>query len=35
LSRVKTLAGLHIEGLDCNKIRANQQIVDFYNSLEV
>ncbi len=33
LSRVKTLEGLHIDGLDFNRIRANQDIVEFYNRL--
>ncbi len=33
LSRVKTLEGLHIDGLDFNRIRANQDIVKFYNRL--
>ncbi|MES2677972.1 MAG: PIF1 family ATP-dependent DNA helicase [Pseudomonadota bacterium] len=32
LSRVKTLEGLFIDALDFNRIRANQQIVEFYNN---
>ncbi len=31
LSRVKTLEGLFIDGLDFNRIKANRDIVDFYN----
>lgn len=33
LSRVKTLEGLFIEGLDFNKIRANKDVVNFYQNL--
>ncbi len=32
LSRVKTLEGLFIDGLDFNRIKANKGIVEFYNS---
>ena len=34
LSRVKTLEGLFIEGLDFNKISANKQVVEFYHNLQ-
>jgi ATP-dependent DNA helicase PIF1 len=33
LSRVKTLEGLYIDGIDFNRIRANSDIVDFYNQI--
>jgi len=32
LSRVKTLDGLHIDGLDFNRIRANPDIIEFYKN---
>jgi ATP-dependent DNA helicase PIF1 len=34
LSRVKTLEGLFIDGLDFNKISANKDVVEFYKNLE-
>ncbi|MFT6107055.1 MAG: ATP-dependent exoDNAse (exonuclease V) alpha subunit [Rickettsiales bacterium] len=33
LSRVKTLEGLYIDGIDFNRIRANSDIVEFYNQI--
>ncbi|MFT6220460.1 MAG: ATP-dependent exoDNAse (exonuclease V) alpha subunit [Myxococcota bacterium] len=33
LSRVKTLEGLYIDGIDFNRIRANSDIVNFYNQI--
>jgi ATP-dependent DNA helicase PIF1 len=33
LSRVRTLEGLYIDGLDFNKIKANPQVVEFYRNL--
>ena len=35
LSRVKTLEGLYIDGLDFNRIKADPKIVEFYNNLLV
>lgn len=32
LSRVRTLEGLHIDGLDFNRIKASREIIEFYNS---
>ena len=34
ISRVKSLKGLYIDGLDFNKIRANQTIVEFYSKMQ-
>ncbi len=34
LSRVKTLDGLYIDGLNFDKIKANQIVVEFYNKLQ-
>lgn len=34
LSRVKTLEGLFIDGLNFNRIRANEEVVNFYKSLK-
>ena len=33
LSRVKTLEGLFIDGLDVNKIKANNEVIKFYQNL--
>jgi ATP-dependent DNA helicase PIF1 len=35
LSRVKTLEGLHIDGIDFSRIRANPEIVEFYNQINL
>ena len=34
LSRVKSLEGLFIQGLDFSKIRSNPKVIQFYNSLK-
>ena len=34
LSRVSSLEGLYIDKLDFNRIKANQEIVDFYNQIK-
>ncbi len=33
LSRVRSLEGLYIDGLDFNRIKANPEIVEFYSNL--
>ncbi len=35
LSRVKTLEGLFIDGLDIDKIKANDEVVRFYEEIKV
>ena len=33
LSRVKTLEGLYIDGLDFSRVKAHPQVVEFYRNL--